>query len=384
MKKFFSLPLFFTFNIALFCQNNKREVVEKIEAKKNNFQNCKKNDKKNKIFKFKFYSLIFSIYIIFVGYANSVAENEVCVYSDLKTQKLIPSGQAVAMKLKTNGVLVVGVKNDDTLPAKRAGIKNGDIITMVNDTKVLNTAHFEEIIQAADENEITLFIKRDDKIYSTNIIPQKNNGFCEIGLWLRDSAAGIGTVSFYTSDKKHFYALGHPIADSDTQKNFSVRTGSLELVDIHGAKKGKKNNPGELIGTMSDYEIGSILTNTNSGIYGEIKDKGVILEKPIEVMKKDEVKEGDAYIFTTVSDCGVEKFEKKISKILDNNKNKDFIIKITDKKLIEKTGGIVQGMSGSPILQNGKIVGAVTHVFVNDPTRGYGIFIENMLSHTEN
>ncbi len=360
--------------------------MTKIEEKKYNFQKNSKNEKKNekeKIFKFKFYSFVFSIYIIFVGYANSVAENEVCVYADLKTQKLIPSGQAVAMKLKTNGVLVVGVKNDENLPAKKAGIKNGDIITMVNDTNVLNTAHFEEIIQAAGENEITISAKRDNQTHKIKLTPQKNSDTAEIGLWLRDSAAGIGTVSFYTSDKKLFFALGHPIADSDTQKNFSVRTGKLELVDIHGAKKGKKNAPGELIGTMSDYEIGSILDNTDSGIYGEIKDTGVILNEAMEILPKEKVCAGKAHILTTVSDCGVEKFEISILKILDNNKNKDFIIKITDKKLIEKTGGIVQGMSGSPILQNGKIVGAVTHVFVNDPTRGYGIFIENMLSEAE-
>jgi len=338
---------------------------EKLSDKYNKNDEKNKKNGKSKIFKFKFYTLIFSIYIIFVGYANSVAENEICVYADLKNLKLIPSGQAVAMKLKTNGVLVVGVKNDTDLPAKKAGMKNGDIITMVNDIKVLNTAHFEEIIKAAGENEITICAQRENKAYNVKLKPRKNNETFEIGLWLRDSAAGIGTVSFYTSDKKHFYALGHPIADTDTGENFSVRVGKLELVDIHGAKKGKKNNPGELIGTMSDYEIGNILKNSDCGIYGEIKDRGVILEKPLEVMEKEEVKEGKAHIFTTVSDCGVEKFEVKISKILDNNKNKDFIIKITDKKLIEKTGGIVQGMSGSPIIQEGKLVGAVTHVCVN-------------------
>ncbi len=365
--------------------------MRKIKEKKFDFKKALENQKnqkikkiqKNKIFKFRFYALVFSIYIIFVGYANSVAENEVCVYTDLKSKKFIPSGQAVAMKLKTSGVLVVGVKNDDELPAKKAGIKNGDIITMVNDTKVLNSAHFEEIIKAAGNNEITLHLKRDNKLYKTNITPQKIGEAFEIGLWLRDSAAGIGTVSFYSGDKKHFFALGHPIADSDTQKNFPVREGKLELVDIHGAKKGKKNSPGELIGTMSDYEIGTILTNNDCGISGEIKDKGLILEEAMEILPKEKVCTGKAHILTTVSDCGVEKFEISILKILDNNKNKDFIIKITDKKLIEKTGGIVQGMSGSPIIQNDKIVGAVTHVFVNDPTRGYGIFIENMLSEAE-
>ncbi len=356
----------------------------KIENKKNEKFKIKKNEK-SKTFKFKFYTLVFSIYIIFVGYANSVAENEVCVYADMKNLRLIPSGQAVAMKLKTHGVLVVGVKNDDGFPAKKSGIKNGDIITAVNGTKLLNTTHFEEIIKAVGENEITLTVNRNNETHKIKTKPIKTEeNTYEMGMWLRDSAAGIGTISFYTSDKKNFYALGHPIADSDTQKNFSVRTGKLELVDIHGAKKGMKNNPGELIGTMSDYEIGTISKNTASGICGEIKDNGIILEKPLEVCKKQDVQTGSAYIMTTVSDCGVEKFEIEILKILETNKNKDFVIKITDKKLIEKTGGIVQGMSGSPVIQNGKLVGAVTHVFVNDPTRGYGIFIENMLTETEN
>ncbi len=357
--------------------------MTEIETEKNFKKDKKKKSKKEKILKFKFYAFIFSIYIIFVGYANSVAENEVCVYSDLKNTRLIPSGQAVAMKLKTNGVLVVGVKNADNLPAKKAGVQNGDIITMVNDTKVLNTAHFEEIIKTAGGNEITLTLKRENDIHKIKLTPKKHSDTTEIGLWLRDSAAGIGTVSFYTSDKKHFFALGHPIADSDTGENFSVRVGKLELVDIHGAKKGKKNKPGELIGTMSDYEIGNILKNSDCGIFGEIKDNGVILETPLEIMKKDELEEGDAHILTTVSDCGVEKFKIKIIKILNNKDNKNFVIKVNDERLIEKTGGIVQGMSGSPILQNGKIVGAVTHVFVNDPTRGYGIFIENMLAEAQ-
>lgn len=339
--------------------------------------------KKNKNFKIKFYLFTISIYVLIVGYANVIADSFEKTSYNLKNTTLIPSGQAIAMKLKTNGVLVVGVKNNDKYPAKKCGIKNGDIIKKVNDVEVLNTIHFQKILDTVKNNEITVSVERDGEILKFKTKPiLTNNENYEMGMWLRDSAAGIGTVSFYSNDKKHFYALGHPVTDSDTEKNYEIRKGTLEIVDIKGAKKSNGNSPGELVGTMTNYEIGTLITNTESGIYGDLKNTGVVLEKPMEILPKSEVKLGKAYIMSTVDQNGVGKYEIEIAKITDNE-NKDFIICITDKSLLSKTGGIVRGMSGSPIIQNNKIVGAVTHVLLNDQTKGYGISVEKMLDITK-
>lgn len=309
---------------------------------------------------------------------NAGEENSIYVVG-ISADMLIPSGQAVAMKLKTNGVMVVGTEKG--LPARNAGLEVGDIITAVNGIKVLNTNHFEDIISKSDGEKLSLSLKRGSERVNAEIKAEKNSS-CQLvcGMWLRDSAAGIGTISFYSSDKTKFYALGHPINDNDTNQTYDIRKGSLSVADIKGAKKGEKNNPGELIGSVGDFEIGSILQNNGSGITGNLEKTGVALEEPMKIMKKSEIKIGKAYIMSTVSDEGVGKYEIEIIKILNGDENKDFIIKVTDERLIEKTGGIVRGMSGSPIIKDGRIVGAVTHVMLNDPKKGYGISIDNMLS----
>ena len=338
-----------------------------------------KFDKKNKkIIKI---TIFLIICFCFTAYNISKKENSVYVSSASETM-LIPSGQAVAMKLKTNGVMVVGTEAN--MPARKSGICVGDIITAANDVKILNTNHFEDIILKSGGENLTFSINRDGKEIKTDMKAEKNDaGQLVCGMWLRDSAAGIGTVSFYSADKTKFYALGHPINDMDTNLTYDIRKGALTLVDIKGAKIGEKNKPGELIGSMENYEIGNILYNNNSGIAGDLSSQGVVLEEPMEIIPKDKVSPGKACIMSTVSDKGVGKYEIEIVKILNGTDNKDFIIKVTDKTLISLTGGIVRGMSGSPIIRDGKIIGAVTHVFVNDPTRGYGIFIENMLAEAE-
>jgi stage IV sporulation protein B len=292
---------------------------------------------------------------------------------------VIPSGQAVGMKLKTSGVLVVGVKSE--LPANNAGIKNGDIIKKVNDVTVLNTNHFEDIIKASNGSSLTLTIERKNSEILTVITPIRNESAQLVcGMWLRDSAAGIGTISFFTSDLKYFVALGHSINDVDTNKPYEVRTGILQKVDINGADMGIKNNPGELVGILSDKVVGNIIKNDNFGIFGELKDKTFPQKSKVGILKKNKVKLGKAKILSTISQKGAQEFDIEIVKVSDNNDNKDFIIKITDELLLDKTGGIVQGMSGSPILQNGKMLGAVTHVMLSDPKKGFGISIEKMLS----
>ena len=323
---------------------------------------------------------IFTIICFSFLYYTAVSDNDAVSVSETSSIKLIPSGQAVGMKLKTNGVMVVGTEAD--MPARNAGIHIGDIITYANDVKILNTDHFEDIIKKSGGEKLTLTLERNEKTEKVPIKAMKNaSSQLVMGMWLRDSAAGIGTISFYTEDKKRFYALGHSVSDMDTNLMYDIRKGALELVDIKGAKIGEKNKPGELVGSMENYEIGKILYNNETGISGEVTNDGVILEQPMEIIKKDKVIPGKACILSTVSQNGVGKYEIEITKILNGSENKDFIIKVTDKNLIEKTGGIVRGMSGSPIIRDGKIIGAVTHVLVNDPTRGYGIFIENMISN---
>ena len=308
---------------------------------------------------------------------------EVSVDANISRYRLIPSGQAVGMRLKTKGVMVVGVEQDD-LPAKKAGLQIGDIITMVNDVSLQNTRHFEEIIKAVGERSVTLHILRENQPLAVKLTPVRNSANQLVcGMWLRDSAAGIGTITFFTEDKTHFAALGHPVNDSDTAKAYDVRSGQVELVEIKGAQKGEKNRAGELVGVLSDIAVGTIIQNTNTGLWGTLDNQAFTQREPIPVGTKREVKLGKATILSTVSENGCCEYEIEILKIIEGKGNRDFIIRVTDENLLSQTGGIVQGMSGSPILQNGKIIGSVTHVLVNDPTRGYGIFIENMLAEAE-
>lgn len=304
--------------------------------------------------------------------------------SQTKDIYLIPSGKAVGMKLKTQGVMVVGVEQNGHLPAKKAGLKVGDIIEKVNDIPLQNTRHFEKMLETAKKETLTLSLCRGEKKLTVSLTPtlnQSNQYVC--GFWLRDSAAGIGTVTFFTEDKTTFMALGHPVNDMDTDLTYSVRLGYLELVDIKGAKQAQNGRPGELVGVLSGETIGRIRKNTQTGIQGTVKNETIVTGNKIPVCYKNEVKPGKATILSTVSDEGTKEYEIEILRVLDNGDNKDFVIKVTDEDLLSQTGGIVQGMSGSPIIQNGKLAGAVTHVFVNDSTKGYGIFIENMLTEKE-
>ena len=295
--------------------------------------------------------------------------------------RLIPSGQAVGMRLKTKGVMVVGVEQGN-LPAKKAGVKNGDVITKVNAVTLQNTRHFEEILRSIGENTVTLTVLRGDKSVQLDITPQRNQANQLVcGMWLRDSAAGIGTVTFFTEDKKQFAALGHPVNDSDTDKTYAVRQGQVELVEIKDVNKAEKNRSGELVGVLSDIAVGTIQSNCATGLMGSLENEEFIERKPIPAGVKREVKLGKATILSTVCEKGTLEYEIEILRVLDGQGNRDFIISVVDERLLSQTGGIVQGMSGSPILQNGKIIGAVTHVLVNDPTRGYGISIEKMLQN---
>jgi len=296
--------------------------------------------------------------------------------------KLTPGGNLVGINLKTKGVLVVGTedvqtKNGKLSPAKKSGIKEGDIITSINQTKVYSTDDVSNLISESD-GTILINGERDGKEMTWEIQIPKDSKEKKIGLWVRDTVAGIGTVTFYSDTG--FGALGHPISDIDTGECITSSGGSIFDASVVGVEKSEKGSPGALKGVFSGKKIGEISENSPFGIYG--KSSAPDYEK-VSIQPRSETKTGEAKIICDIGD-GREEFSAKIIRILPHGETtKGMVIEITDKKLIEKCGGIVQGMSGSPIVQNGKLVGAVTHVFVNDPTRGYGIFIENMLAEAE-
>ena len=310
--------------------------------------------------------------------------------SVMPSRYVIPSGEAIGVKIHTDGILVVGMS--DVLsengklcePAKKAGISIGVRIIAVNGDKITNTGGFCKKVNDCGGNA-ELSIGRNDNVMNVrvNAVYSPQSKSYKVGLWVRDSTAGIGTLTFYDPENSTFAALGHGICDSDTKEIMTVKRGSVNMCNIRRVEKGEDGTPGELVGDFSGKELGDVITNCQVGIYGHANH--IPEKEPIKVASRFQVKEGKAEILCDVDGTGPKTYEIEITKVSKSPKitNKSFVLKVTDPNLIEKTGGIVQGMSGSPILQNDKLVGAVTHVFVNDPTKGYGIFIENMLAEAE-
>lgn len=312
----------------------------------------------------------------------------------LKDFRIRPGGQSIGVKLNTVGVLVVGhhLVNTETgkkSPGEMAGIKVGDIITEINGNKIENMTDVAPYVQAAGQNKkaLDMVISREKGKFRTKLTPLKDkdeNSF-KLGLYIRDSAAGIGTMTFIHPDSKKYGALGHVISDMDTKQPIVVEDGQIVRSTVTSIEKGSNGDPGEKLARFSnDREIvGNINKNSPFGIFGRLnKDlSNGIMDKPLPIALSHQVKEGPAKILTVVNNDKVEEFNVEIVSTIPQKfpATKGMVIKITDPKLLEKTGGIVQGMSGSPIIQNGKLVGAVTHVFVNDPTSGYGVHIEWML-----
>lgn len=309
--------------------------------------------------------------------------------------KVVPGGQPIGVKLYTEGVLVVGFADVDTAsgkkqsPAAISGIEMGDSIIEINGTKVNNNSHVSELINKNGSDNINMKINRNGEIKSVSIRPMKakiKNEY-KIGLWIRDFTAGVGTLTFYDPSSGKFGALGHPINDVDTGSLLSVKDGKIYNARIISIEQGVKGKPGELRGIFSEEdEAGFLKKNTSSGIYGETTNLNGLASREynhraISIARQNEIKEGPAKILTSIDDSNVKAYDIYIEKLTKQSKPnpKSMIIRITDKELLEKTGGIVQGMSGSPIIQDGKLVGAVTHVFVNRPDMGYGIYIEWML-----
>ncbi len=336
---------------------------------------------------------ISTVAILTASYVKSIGvtlpmQNEPRAFNEIE---VIPGGDAIGIKLYTEGVLVVDIAGFETTqgeifcPAEKAGIMPGDSIIALNGKTVTDNEMFINSINEAGESELVLDMKRGSKAFQVSIIPVRaKDGIFKIGTWIRDSAAGIGTLTFYRADNGHFAALGHGISDSDIGAQYVVRDGSIQNAEITSVVKGEKGIPGELKGIFSPQEeiLGNVTCNDFCGIYGKMT--GTLEGEKVKVASSREIEEGPAALICTIAD-GKESYDIEIQKInrVYGSGTKSMIIKVTDQRLISKTGGIVQGMSGSPIIQNNKLVGAVTHVFVNDPTRGYGIFIENMLAEAE-
>ena len=294
-------------------------------------------------------------------------------------------GKTVGICVDTKGVLVLGVGQVKSVDSKeytpcKGVIKSGDIILEIDNKKISNK---EELVSAVkNKTHINIKVMRKDKVFNAEVNPIKSiddNNY-KLGLWVRDSTQGIGTITYYDKENNSFAALGHPINDVDTGEKMQIDGGEILDAEILKAEKGQAGTPGALIGEIDfDKTIGYINSNEDNGVFGKLCDEIGGIEMPIGY--KNDVKRGNASIFVNLRGKIVEEYSIHIDSINKYNTNdtKNFQKTITDKRLLAKTGGIVQGMSGCPVVQNGKLIGAVTHVFVNDPTKGYGIFVENMM-----
>ncbi|WP_411167909.1 SpoIVB peptidase [Clostridium sp. MB05] len=311
--------------------------------------------------------------------------------SKVNDLELYPGGTSVGIKLSTKGVLVVGHSDIDSIegkvesPAKASGIELGDVIIKINGEEIENSKDLSKKIKNLTNSKVSVDYLRNNSNQSKEIDLEKEDNEYKLGLWVRDSTAGIGTLTFYDKSTSIFGALGHPITDGDTNKPFTIRNGDLLNSSVISVRKGEKGSPGELKGLFVNEKesLAKIEKNTESGIFGEASKELInkTFCKPLKVGFRNEIKEGEAKIITTIDENGPKMYDVEIIKLLPQEEPgpKSMIIKVTDEELLAKTGGIVQGMSGSPIIQNNKIVGAVTHVLINKPDVGYGIYIEWML-----
>lgn len=303
---------------------------------------------------------------------------------DIKNAELYVGGMPFGVKIQTKGLQVIKFDND-AAPAKAAGIKIGDIIQKVNGNEIISIEDYVKEIEKSCGNEIKVTVLRDNKELNFKIKPAfiRDEGKYKTGIWIKDSTSGIGTITFINPEDNSFGGLGHGICDNATGKVIPLSRGIALDVTINGVIKGQIGKAGELKGVFNAKKIGVINENSTCGIFGYLSTELKSPENKMKLCPKEELKEGNAYIWCTLGNEEPQKFSIQVSDIcLNNNSTKNFKIKITDKRLLDRSGGIVQGMSGSPIIQNGKLVGAVTHVLINDPTSGYGIFIENMLKNT--
>ncbi len=307
--------------------------------------------------------------------------------SVLPHTRVIPCGKTVGVRIDTDGVIVLGLgevenSDGDELVPCDGKLVSGDVLLKANGKELTDKETLISVVENS-EGAVRLEGKRDEKPFFSDIIPvsDKETGKRKIGIWVRDSTQGIGTLTYIDKETGRFAALGHGIVDVDTKQIMKVKSGDIMKSEVSSVKKGESGIPGELLGDIDKNKVvGKIEQNSEHGIFG-VCDKDFYYGEEMPVALQGEVMEGKAYILSNVEGDKVEKFEIYIESVNRYNRDssKSMVLRIVDKRLLEKTNGIVQGMSGSPIIQNGKLIGAVTHVFVREPSKGYGIFIENML-----
>lgn len=303
---------------------------------------------------------------------------------------VIPVGRAVGIKLFSDGVVVVGTSEVATdtgnvNPAKDCGLKEGDIITHINATEVDSIEEVSALLQELEGQTMSIRAIRDDKQVqlTAQAVLCSSDSTYKLGAWIRDSMAGIGTVTYVDPDSGAFGALGHGINDVDTALLMPLEEGTILPATVVGVNKGQAGTPGQLKGSFdSSGFLGSLQANTSSGIFGQLESVNWADGQAVEVAQNSQVHTGKATILSNISGDQVEEYEIEIVKIFPDSQQdgRDYLITVTDQRLLETTGGIVQGMSGSPILQDGRFIGAVTHVLINDPSCGYGISAQRMLS----
>lgn len=297
----------------------------------------------------------------------------------------VPSGEIFGLRLFTEGVLIIKTEAVDTdkgsvSPCDMAGLKKGDVIVKVDGRKTISSNALSEMLARGDKTRFDVEYERNGVRLTTvlNTYYSLSQGKYKAGMWIRDSAAGIGTMTFYNPLTGAFAGLGHGVCDIDTAELLPFSQGDIVRSEITGCYKGERGKAGELCGMFTCETIGKLLSNNKIGVYGVLSRVNAESEA-MPIALSHEVKEGNAQIISTVDESGPCRYDVEISRInTSSSENKNMVVKITDEKLIAKTGGIVQGMSGSPIIQDGKLIGAVTHVMVNDPTKGYGIFAQTM------
>ena len=313
----------------------------------------------------------------------SISPNIALAYSD----KIIAGGQNIGISLNSNGVLIVGTYEvNNTSPAKEANLKTGDIIEKINGNKISSIEDMANEINKNKDETLKITYIRDHKEKQTTLNLYKDeNGIYKTGLYVKDSVTGIGTLTFIDPATKKFGALGHEIQEQTTGEIFEIKDGTIFTSKVTGILPSTDGSPGEKKAEYDKSNVtGNVDENTIKGIFGNYT-ANIKNTKTYNVAKPDEIKKGKAQILTVLNNNDIQNYDINIIQINKEDKEtKNFVFEITDKNLLDKTGGIIQGMSGSPIIQGDNIIGAVTHVVVNDPQKGYGIFITNMLEEAEN
>lgn len=315
----------------------------------------------------------------------------------IERTKVIPCGSLIGVKMYTPGVLVVGMSEIEGIdkksyrPYEDSGIKEGDMIVEIDSKKITNTNDLIRTVNSCNGKSVEIKFVRDEETKTTNILPvESSSREYKLGLWVKDAAAGVGTLTFYEPSTQSFAALGHGIVDSDTGGIFNIADGELVRSNLLSIRKGEKNNPGEIKGVIdSNRSIGQIYKNTNYGVFGKVsKVENINLTdlQEYDVALRSEIETGEADVICELENGKRDTYKIKIEKIYSSNNydNKSMLIKIEDERLLNKTGGIIQGMSGAPIIQNGKFIGAITNVLVSDPTTGYAIFGDLMIKQMRN